>query len=90
MGPKVGLLGPIECLLVYLAQSFVSSCETFPNPTACDLLGYEVDFSLLIIVSGMSRVLHKPYLLCLGPIDSTSEHICFRTLKGHSLAYKSW
>jgi len=45
MGPKVGLLGPNECLHVYLAQSFVSSCKTFPNPTACDLHGYEVDFS---------------------------------------------
>jgi len=63
MGPKVGLLGPIECLLVSLAQSFVSFCKTFPNPTACDLHGYDVYrlstlSSLLIIMSEMSRVLH--------------------------------
>jgi len=64
MGPKLGLLGPIDCLLVYLAQSFIRLCKTFPNPTACDLHGYEADHlstlsSLLIIVSEMFWVLHN-------------------------------
>ena len=66
MGPKLGLLGPIDCLLdnVYLAQNFVSLCQTFPNPTACDLHGYEADHlstlsSLLIIVLEMFWVLHN-------------------------------
>ena len=64
MGPKLGLLGPIDCLFVYLALSFVSLCKTFPNPTVCDLHGYEADHlstlsSLLIIVLEMSWVLHK-------------------------------
>ena len=43
MGPKLGLLGPIDFLLVYLAQNFVSLCKAFPNPTECDLHGYEAD-----------------------------------------------
>ena len=78
MGPKLGLLGPIDCLLVYLAQSFVSLCKTFPNPTACDLHGYEADHlstlsSLLIIVLEMSWVL-KPFRLGLGPIDSSLHY----------------
>ena len=55
MGPKLGLLEPIDCLLVYLAQSFVSLSKAFPNPTECDLHGYEADHlstlsSLLIII----------------------------------------
>ena len=81
MGPKLGLLGPIDCLLVYLAQSFVSLCKTFPNPTACDLRGYEADHlftlsSLLIIVLEMSWVLHqlKSFRLGLGPIDSSLHY----------------
>jgi len=44
MGLKLGLLGPIDYLLVYLAQSFLSSCKIFPNPTACDLHGYVADY----------------------------------------------
>ena len=61
MSPKLGLLGPINSLLVYLAQSFVSLYKTFPNPTVCDLHGYKADHlstlsSLLII---MSWVLHN-------------------------------
>jgi len=47
MGPKLGLLGPIDCLLVYLAQSFVSLSKAFPNPTECDLHGYEADHILI-------------------------------------------
>ena len=31
----LGLLGPIDYLLVYLAQSFVS--KTIPSLTACDI-----------------------------------------------------
>ena len=61
MGP---MLGPIDYLLVYLEQSFVSLIKTIPSPTACDLLGCEADHlstlsSLLIIVLEMSWVLHK-------------------------------
>jgi len=41
----LGLLGPIDYLLVYLAQSFVS--KTIPSLTACDLLGYKADLILL-------------------------------------------
>ena len=47
MGPKVGLLGPIECLLVYLAQIFASFYKTFPKPTACDLHVYDAYHLLL-------------------------------------------
>ena len=60
----LGLLGPIDYLLVYLEQRFVSLSKTIPSPTTCDLLGYEADHlstlsSLLIIVLEMSRVQHK-------------------------------
>ena len=60
----LGLLGPTDYLLVYLAQSFASLSKTIPSPTACDLLGNEADYlptlsSLLIIVLEMSWVLHK-------------------------------
>jgi len=47
MGPMLGLLGPIDYLLVYLAQSFVNLSKTIPSPTACDLLGYEADLIVL-------------------------------------------
>ena len=43
----LGLLGPIDYLLVYLAQSFVSLSKTILSPTACDLLGYEADLIVL-------------------------------------------
>jgi len=64
MSPKLGLLGPIDCLLVYLAQSFVSLCKTFPNPTECDLHGYEADHlstlsSLLFVVLEVFLVIHN-------------------------------
>jgi len=61
MGPKLGLLGPINSLLVYLVQS---SRKTFLSPKAGDLHSCEADhlstlFSLLIIVSKMSWILHQ-------------------------------
>jgi len=76
MGPKLGLLGPIDYLLVYLAQSFLSLCKIFPNPRTCDLHGYGADLillfrsSLLIIVSEMSWVLHQLEPFRLGTDSS--------------------
>ena len=47
MGPKLGLLGPNDYILVYFAQSFLSLCKIFPYPTTCDLHGYDADLILL-------------------------------------------
>ena len=44
---RLGLLGTIDNLLVYVTSTFVSSFNTFPNSRECDLHGYVADLILL-------------------------------------------
>jgi len=62
MGPKLGLLGPIDYLLFYLAQSFLSLCKSFLTPHLICMVMMLTSFYSLLFADycvGNVRVLHQ-------------------------------